>query len=143
MNQRILGIDLGDVRTGFAVSDPTGFLASAVETFTEKDTEKIARRAAEWAEKYACGKIVLGYPKNMNNTVGERGKKSEAFASLLSSLLPACEIVLWDERCTTKSAIDILNTTNTRGKKRKNVIDTVAATLILQSFLDANRNQSL
>jgi putative Holliday junction resolvase len=79
----------------------------------------------------------------MNNTVGERGKKSEAFASLLSSLLPACEIVLWDERCTTKSAIDILNTTNTRGKKRKNVIDTVAATLILQSFLDANRNQSL
>ncbi len=139
MNQRILGIDLGDARTGFAVSDPTGFLASAVGTYTESDMQKIAEKACEYAKSYQVSEIVLGYPKNMNNTVGERAQKSENFAEILKSQLPDIKVILWDERCTTKSAIGFLNQTNTRGKKRKSVIDTVAATIILQGYLDSKR----
>ena len=81
-------------------------------------------------------KIVLGMPKNLNGTLGERADVTENFLADLKRELPDMEVVLWDERLTTVQAAGILNVTNTRGKDRKNVIDTVAASIILQSYLD-------
>lgn len=134
---RILAIDYGDVRTGFAVCDPTGLIATALETFHQHKPDKVAERAVQYCQELKVEKIVLGMPKNMNNTLGERANKTLAFRDLLAALLPDIPIILWDERSTTVSAINILNETNVRGKKRKNIIDTVAATIILQSYLDS------
>lgn len=136
---RILGIDYGDARTGFAISDPTGFLASAVETFHSRRMEEVAQRTAEHVKAYQAEELVLGFPKNMNNTQGPRAEKTLELKQRLEELLPGLPITLWDERSTTVSAIQILNTTNTRGKKRKNVVDSVAAVLILESYLNYKR----
>ncbi|MGI6031727.1 MAG: Holliday junction resolvase RuvX [Eubacteriales bacterium] len=137
---RILGIDYGDARTGFAVCDPTGMLASAVETFHSHKMEEVAQRTAEHAQAYQAEELVLGFPKNMNNTQGPRAEKTLELKARLEELLPDTPIVLWDERSTTVSAIRILNETNTRGKKRKNVVDSVAAVLILESYLAYRRS---
>jgi len=133
---RILAIDLGDTRTGFAVSDPTGLIATPLSTFVSHDKQKVAERAAELAGQYSAERIVIGLPVNMNNTQGPRAEKSSVFAALLQTLLPDTEIILRDERNTTVTAAGVLNETNTRGKKRRAVIDTVAAAVILQNYLD-------
>lgn len=136
---RILAIDYGDARTGFALSDPTGLLATPLSTLHERDPKKVAAEAARYCREYGAETILLGMPKNMNNTLGERAEKTLAFQDLLRELAPGAKIILWDERSTTVSATHILNDTNVRGKKRKNVIDTVAAAILLQSYLDGRR----
>ncbi len=139
---RIMGVDFGDARTGIAVSDPAGFLASPVCVIKETVFDETIKKAAIFAKDYSVGQIVVGYPKNMNGTIGERAEKSKLFASQLETLT-GVQVKLWDERCTTMSAAVYMNATDTRGKKRKNTIDAAAATLILQDFLDFQRNTKL
>ncbi|MPM98837.1 putative pre-16S rRNA nuclease [bioreactor metagenome] len=136
---RILGIDLGDARTGFALSDPTGFLASGLGTFHSRSQTDIISKAAEYCREYGVSRIILGLPKNMNNSLGFRAEKTIAFQEILKEMLPDIPVILWDERCSTMSAISVMNETNTRGKKRKNTIDELAAVISLQSYLDSIR----
>ena len=135
----ILGIDFGDSRTGFASSDALGLIASTVETYKEKNMKKVALRAVELAKELGAEKIVLGYPKNMNGTVGDRGKKSKKLANEIKSLMDI-PVILWDERLTTVSAHNLMNETNVRGEKRKDSVDKIAAAFILQSYLDSLKN---
>ena len=132
---RILGIDYGEVRTGIAVSDLMGWTAQAVGTIHERDPEKGAMAVLERMKTLNAGKIVSGLPKNMDGTEGFRTEATYKFADILKTktTLP---IEFWDERLSTVAATRTLNETNVRGKKRKNVIDTVAATYILQGYLD-------
>ena len=135
IKMRILGVDYGASRTGIAVSDPLGMMAHGVTTVHSKNPHDVARKTADFATEYRAEKIVVGLPKNMNNTIGERGDATLAFVEVLKGKTE-CEVVMWDERLSTKSAINVLNETNTRGAKRKAVIDTVAAEIILQNYLD-------
>lgn len=135
-----LGVDFGDARTGLALSDKTGFLASAIGTIHEHNMRKTAEKVADAAKEHKAEVLVLGFPKNYNNTIGPRGEKTIEFKGMLEQLLPGIPVELWDERGTTISAINILNETNTRGIKRKKVLDSVAAVLILQGYLDKNKN---
>ena len=134
--KRILGIDYGDARTGFAVSDPMQIIANAVGTLSERNADRVIDEIEKRALEFDVERIVLGYPKNMNDTIGERAKKTEEFAERLRARLPDVPVTLWDERGTTKSAIYVLNEANVRNKKRKKAVDTVAAVIILQSYLD-------
>jgi len=136
---KIMAVDLGDARTGLACCDRTEFLASPIGVIHETDFNEIIRQVAIAAEEYAVGMVIVGYPVNMNGTVGERAQKCEKFAHILSQLL-TIPVKLWDERSTTVSATNYLNETNTRGKKRKEVIDAVAATIILESYLAYRQN---
>jgi putative Holliday junction resolvase len=137
MNKKILGVDFGDVRTGLALSDITGFLASGAGTI-KGGFEKTAHAVCEVAKENDVSKIVLGHPINMNGTLGERSEKIKAFARTLEEL-SGLEVVLYDERLSTANAHQILNITNTRGEKRKSIIDEMSACLILQSYLDRER----
>ena len=137
---KILGVDLGTVRTGIAVSDPSGLLAAPVGTVTQRDLERLAEQVAQTAQEQAAVEIVVGHPRNMDGTRGESARRAEKFAEKLRDLT-GLPVSLWDERMTTVSAIGILNQTNTRGQKRKAVVDTVAATIILQDYLDYKRSQ--
>lgn len=134
----ILGVDFGDSRTGYAVSDALGFSAHTLETFHERNMVKVANHTAELVKTVAAEKIVLGFPKNMNGTIGERGKKTKSFEKLLKTLVD-CPIILWDERLTTVSAHNLMNETNVRGKKRKDSVDRIAAAFILQGYLDSQK----
>ena len=100
------------------------------------------KRTAALAKEQRAEEVVVGYPKNMNGTVGERAEKCQLFAEKLGELID-CPVKLWDERCTTVSAHNFLNVTNTRGKKRKAVVDAVAATIILESYLGYRRNSGI
>ena len=133
--KRMLGVDYGVARTGIAVTDPLGMTAQGVATIHSGKEEKVLNEVIGYAEKYGVNTIVVGLPKNMNNTVGERGEACIAFGELLKQHTD-CEVVMWDERLSTVSAIGYLNQTNTRGAKRKAVVDTVAAAIILQNYLD-------
>lgn len=135
---RILAVDLGLARTGLAVSDPSGLLASPVGTVTEYNTERLAEQVAAVATEQKAEKVVVGYPRNMDGSCGESARRAEAFAGILRERLPL-PVELWDERMTTVTAIGYLNEQNVRGKKRKAVVDTVAATVILQNYLDSLR----
>lgn len=134
-----MGVDFGDARTGIAVSDTAGFLASPVCVIKETSFNKVIEKAAMLAAEYSVGQIVVGYPKNMNGTIGERAEKSQRFAQRLEAAT-GLPVKLWDERCTTMSAAVYMNATDTRGKKRKNNIDAAAAAIILQDYLDYVRN---
>ncbi len=135
---KILAVDLGKARTGIAISDVGERLASPVGTITEYVDERLLPKIADIATEQKAEMIVVGHPKNMDGSRGESAKRAEAFAAALGDLtgLPT---QLWDERMTTVSAIGYLNQTDVRGKKRKQVVDTVAATIILQDFLDSRR----
>ena len=135
---RILGIDLGDVRTGLALSDESCFLASGLGTFTAYNEDKAMEQILAAIRTHQVEEIVLGNPVNMNGTRGERSQKVEAFAERLreASGLP---VTLFDERCTTMQAHTILSFTDTRGKKRKNTVDTLSAEIILQNYLDQRK----
>ena len=137
---KILAVDLGLARTGLAISDPRGMLASPVGTLEERDLERLAQRIAGIAREQGAGALVVGHPRNMDGTRGESARRAEEFAAALEALtgLPT---TLWDERMTTVSAIGYLNQTDVRGKKRKQVVDTVAATIILQDYLESRRLQ--
>lgn len=134
---RIMCIDYGDARVGIAVSDLLGMTAQGVETIKNTGKKALFERLQQLILQYNPAKIVVGLPKNMNGTLGERAEKTYIFAERLKEIYSG-EIVFFDERLSTVCAIQTLNTTNTRGKKRKEVIDTVAAALILQAYMDSN-----
>ncbi len=134
----ILSVDYGDTRTGIAVCDKTEFLASPVTVITEKDAGVLAEKITEIARERKAELIVVGLPVNMDGTHGERAVRCEEFAATLSEL-SGLETVMRDERLTTVSAHNALNVTNTRGKKRKAVVDAVSAVMILQDYLDYRR----
>lgn len=134
----ILAVDLGDSRTGIAVCDRLEMLASPVTVVHERYMPNILREVSRIAQEHHAERIVIGYPKNMNGSAGERAEKCAAFAGDLTKEC-GIESVLWDERLTTVSAHNVLNETKTYGKKRKSVIDSVAAVMILQSYLDYRR----
>ena len=135
---KILAVDYGDTRTGIAVSDRTEYLATPVATITERNAQRLAQKVADAVKEQGAELIVVGLPINMNGTRGPRAEKCEAFAQMLRELVE-CPVEMWDERSTTVTAHNILNTTNVRGKARKAVVDTVAATIILESYLEYRR----
>lgn len=135
---RVLGLDFGSKTTGVAVSDGLLLTAQGVETIVRKDENKLRQTCArieEIIKEYEVGTIVLGYPKNLNNTEGERVEKTLAFKEMLErrTSLP---VILWDERLTTVAAEQILIESKVRRENRKSVIDKIAAVLILQGYLD-------
>ena len=131
---RMMAIDYGDSRVGVAVSDALGITAQGVETIKNTGKRALFARLGELIEEYKPSVIVIGLPKNMNGSLGERAEKSIKFEQQLKEIYSG-KTELFDERLTTVSAIRTLNETNTRGKKRKNVVDTVAAVLILQAYM--------
>ena len=133
---RILAVDLGLARTGLAISDESGFLASPVGTIAEKDLDVLCDKIADTVRERQATEIVVGHPRNMDGSCGESAQRAEGFAKSLGDKT-GLPVHLWDERMTTVSAIGYLNQTDTRGKKRKAVVDTVAATIILQNYLDS------
>ena len=133
---RILGIDYGDARVGVAVSDPMGWTAQGVGTVKNRGLDRLVGDISEIISEYSPEKIVVGLPKNMDGTLGFRADATHEFVEKLSEIYTG-EIILWDERLTTVGASRFLNETNTRGKNRKNVIDTVSACLILEGYLNS------
>lgn len=136
---RILAVDYGDARTGLAVCDAGEILASPAGVIHEWNREKTVQAVADAARKQRAERIVVGNPLNMNGTAGPRSELCHTFAEELRALVDV-PVEMWDERSTTVSAIHFLNETDTRGKKRKNVVDAVAATIILESYLAYRRN---
>ena len=135
---KILAVDLGMVRTGLAISDVTEFLASPIGTVTERHLDRLVERVTAVAAEQHAEMIVVGHPKNMDGTRGESALRAEDFAEQLRA---ACHlpVTLWDERMTTVTAHSYLNEADVRGKKRRAVVDTVAATVILQDYLEYRR----
>lgn len=138
---KILAVDLGKARTGLAICDEMELLASPVGTVTEYNREILARKVAEKAAELRAKEIVLGLPKNMDGTEGESAQGAREFAHMLEEAA-GLPVVLRDERLTTVSAHGYLNTTDTKGKKRKAVVDTVSAVLILENYLAYRKNHS-
>lgn len=134
---KILGVDYGDVRTGLAVSDVLGFLASGIGTIRPGGMRNTAMAVAEEAKKQNAVRIVIGLPKNMDGSEGFRAEAVRAFAALLAEYTEI-PYVFYDERLSTVEAHNFLNLTDTKGKKRKEVVDTLSAQIILQNYLDAN-----
>jgi len=137
---RIMGIDYGDSRVGIALSDPLGFMAQGLKTVPNKVYSKMLSAVVDIANEYGITIIVIGMPKNMDGTYGFRSVITKSFADDLLKKLPGVNVIFQDERLTTVQASTYLNATNTRGKSRKNIIDTVSAEIILQSYLDSNKN---
>ena len=137
---RILGVDFGDTRTGLAVSDASRFLASGIGYVSPGGIVKTADKVAEVAREQKVSAIVVGLPKNMDGSEGFRADRCREFADLLRERLVDIPIAMMDERMTTMSASRYLNETNTRGQKRKGVIDTLSAQIILQNALDRLKN---
>lgn len=135
---RIMAVDFGDVRTGIAVSDLSKTLVGEAFVIKEPRMDRAAERIFNEAVQRGAEKIILGYPKNMNGTLGERAEKSERLRDKLA-LLGAPEVILWDERRTTVDAHRILSESGRNGKKRKETVDAVAATLILEGYLNSLR----
>ncbi|MGM9936487.1 MAG: Holliday junction resolvase RuvX [Candidatus Ornithomonoglobus sp.] len=136
---RILGIDYGDSRVGVAVTDIMGWTAQGVGTIKNKGAKKLTAELKEIIDEYKPETIVIGLPKNMNGTEGFRVDATHKFADKLREIYDG-NIEYVDERLTTMGAARFLNTTNTRGEKRKKVIDTVSACLILESYLAKQKN---
>ncbi|MBE6632299.1 MAG: Holliday junction resolvase RuvX [Ruminococcaceae bacterium] len=135
---KILGVDFGESRCGIAISDSLGFLANGLKTLKVTGLNNLAEDIRVIAEENSVKLIVMGHPVNMNGTLGEKSEKVKAFAERLSEHT-GLEVVLFDERCTTMAAHQYLNETNTRGAKRKAVVDTLSAQIILQNYLDSHK----
>lgn len=133
---KILSVDFGDTRTGLAVSDISRLLASGIGYVSPGGIEKTADAVAEVAREQRAAAIVVGLPVNMDGSEGSRAARCRKFASMLSERLEGIPVAMFDERMTTMTASRYLNETNTRGKKRKTVIDTLSAQIILQNCLD-------
>lgn len=130
----IMSVDLGKARTGLAVSDPSGQFAFPKEVITEYNTERLVEKVCEKAKEFSAERIVVGYPKNMDGSLGERAQECAAIAEQIRTK-SGIETVLWDERCTTVTAHNYLSMNNVRGKKRKQTVDAVAAVIILEDYL--------
>lgn len=136
---KIMAVDFGDARTGLAICDKSEMLASPLGVIHERNFNECIKKTAQSAAENKADEIVVGYPKNMNGTIGERAEKCSFFAEKLGELT-GIPVKLWDERCTTVSAHNYLNQTNTRGKKRKDVVDAVAAVIILEGYMAFRKN---
>ena len=135
---RIMGLDYGSKTVGVAVSDPLGYTAQALETITREEENKLRqtyRRLEELIAQRGITTVVLGYPKNMDDSIGERGKKTEEFKAALERRT-GLPVILWDERLTTVAAEKTLMEANVRREHRKEYVDKIAAVLILQGYLD-------
>ena len=137
----IMSVDLGKARTGLAVCDKTEFLASPYKVIFEKSPNKLPEKVVQAAMEAKAELIVVGLPKNMDGTEGESAQNARAFAEQLKELT-GLPVDMQDERGTTITAHGYLNDTNTRGKKRKAVVDEVAATIILQDYLDKRKSRT-
>lgn len=138
---RIMAIDYGDARTGVALSDPTGFLAGQTFLIKSRKADVVLAELVALIRKQGAEELVMGYPRNMDGTVGPRAEKYAAFAKRLEEAA-GMPVVLWDERRTTVDAHRILGEQGIRAKNRKDKIDSVAATLILEGYLDWKRIQA-
>lgn len=139
MSMRIMGLDYGSKTVGVAISDPLLITAQGVETITRKDENKLRKTCArieELISEYEVERIILGFPKMMNNDVGERAKKTMEFGEMLKRRT-GLEVVMWDERLTTVEAERTLIENNVRRENRKKYIDKIAAVFILQGYLDS------
>ena len=135
---RVIAIDYGDQRTGIAVSDMTGTLAGEAFVIKEWDPERLADRIAAECKARGAERLVLGNPLNMDGSSGPRAEKSMALRGLLTERV-SIPIIMWDERRTTVEAHGILSANDRHGKKRKETVDAVAATLILEGYLGSIR----
>lgn len=141
---RIMGLDYGSKTVGVAMSDELLITAQVLETITRKDENKLRKtyaRIEEIAKEYQVERIVLGYPKNMNNTLGERIEQTEKFKEALERRT-GLPVILWDERLTTIAAEKSLMDSQVRREHRKQYVDQVAASLILQGYLDRIKRES-
>lgn len=136
----IMSVDLGKARTGIAVSDKGEGFAFPNCVITEYNEEKLVIKVAEKAKELGAELIVAGLPKNMDGSEGFRAEECRAAAEKIAEA-SGIEVVMWDERCTTVSAHTVLNMNDTRGKKRKQTVDAVAAVMILEDFLAFRKNQ--
>ena len=136
----IMSVDLGKARTGIAVSDKNEGFAFPKTVINEYNTEKLIQKIANCAKEYMAEEIVVGLPKNMDGSLGWRAEECTEIAQKIKEAtnLP---LTMWDERCTTVSAHTALNFTDTRGKKRKEVVDAVAAVIILEDYLAYKKNK--
>lgn len=139
---RIMGLDYGSKTIGVAVSDPLGLTAQGVEIIRREEENKLRkslRRIEELVKQYEVEELVLGFPKNMNNTIGERAEKSLQLKETLEKRL-GLPVVMWDERLTTVEANRTLMETGVRRENRGKYVDMIAAVFILQGYLDAKAN---
>lgn len=134
--KRYLSLDVGDATVGVAVSDPLGLTAQGVETIRRKDMKADLKRLEELMEAYGTKSLVIGLPRNMNGTQGERCEVVRAFAEEIRAAVPEAEIEFWDERLSTVAAARSLLEADLSRRKRRKVIDKMAAVFILQGFLD-------
>lgn len=137
---RIMAIDYGDAHTGVAISDLTGLLAGYTTTIHSRRQEEVLDRLGSLIEEYGVEELVLGYPKNMDGTLGPRAEKTQALEQALQERF-SLPVVLWDERRTTIDAHNILQSAGKNAKKRKAVVDSVAAALILEGYLTFRRSR--
>ena len=135
----IMAVDLGKARTGIALCDKTELLASPLTQINEYNREKLLDKISDLAKEKRAELLVVGLPKNMDGSEGESAKNARAFADELREKT-GLPVEMQDERGTTITAHNYLNVTDTRGKKRKSVVDAVAATIILEDFLNRRRN---
>ena len=135
----IMAIDLGKARTGLAVCDKNEILASPIGTIQEKDDEKLILKILENLTSCKAEMAIIGLPKNMDGSLGESAQRAQKFAEELKEKINI-PVNLWDERRTTIAAHNYLNQTNTRGKKRKSIIDTLSASIILENYLEYRKN---
>ena len=136
----IMAVDLGKARTGIALSDNSETFAFPKAVITEYNTEKLMQKICNIAKELLADLIVVGLPKNMDGTLGERAEECKEVAQKITEL-SGIKTELWDERLTTVSAHTALNFTDTRGKKRKETVDAVAATIILEDYLTYRKNK--
>ena len=138
---RILGVDHGDSRTGLAVSDLMGWTAQGIETVHHKGNIKILlNRIREIIAEYNVNKIVIGYPRNLNGSIGPRAEKTEEFIKILIDKF-GLDVIKWDEWLRTVSAHRDMIDMNIKGRKKKDIVDTIAAVHILQNYLDSISNK--
>ena len=137
---RILGIDYGEARTGLAVCDDMETVATVIGTVHERNKDLLAEKIAATCKQEAIQKVVLGLPKNMDGTEGFRAEHTRLFAEKLQALLPELPFDFYDERLSTVAASRFMMEANTRGKKKKASIDALSAQIILQDYIDRNKN---
>ena len=145
LEKRIMGLDYGSKTIGVAVSDLLGLTAQGIETINinEQIKDFKIKRIKELVNEHNVGKIIVGLPKNMDNSIGFRGEATLYFVEVLKKKIKSVEIILQDERLTTMGAERVLLEANVSRKKRKNVIDKMAAVLILQTYLDKLNEKNL
>lgn len=141
---RVMALDYGSVTVGVAMTDPSGLICQPLETITRKEEKKLRRtlaRITELTEEYGVETIVVGLPKNMDDSEGERCRLVREFAGMVERRTGR-EIVLWDERLTTVAAEDVLIESGVRRENRKAVIDKIAAALILEGYINNEKQET-